>query len=104
VQALAGKLPRVAPATITDPALLEKEFKRIRDQGFSKSAEESVEGIVGYAVPICDASGSIVAAIHASVLAKRATKAHERLLLGAAIDCAKQIEKQLGNVPDKPTR
>lgn len=103
-QALAGKLPRLAPATITDPGLLEKEFTRIRSQGFSKSAEESVEGIIGYAVPIHDGSGSIVAAIHASVLAKRATKAHERILLGAAEDCAGQIEKQLGNVAEKPSR
>jgi DNA-binding IclR family transcriptional regulator len=101
VQALSGKLPRVAPATITDPALLQRELKRIRDQGYSKSAEESVEGIVGYAVPIHDGSGNIVGAIHASVLAKRATKVHERALLSAALDCAGQIEKQLGNVAER---
>lgn len=101
VQVLSGKLPRIAPATITDPALLERELKRIRDQGYSKSAEESVEGIIGYAVPIHDGTGHILAAIHASVLAKRATKIHERTLLSAALDCAGQIEKQLGNVAER---
>ncbi len=103
-QTLAGKLPRLAPATITEPALLEKEYRRIRDQGYSKSAEESVEGIIGYAVPIHDGMGNTVAAIHASVLAKRASKVHERALLAAALDCAAQIEKQLGNMADKPGR
>jgi DNA-binding IclR family transcriptional regulator len=104
MQALAGRLPQMAPATITEPAVLVKEFRRIREQGYSKSAEESVEGIVGYAVPIHDGMGAIVAAIHASVLAKRATKVHERALLTAAMDCAAHIEKQLGNVADKPTK
>lgn len=96
-QALSGRLPKVTPTTITDPAELEREFKRIRSVGYAKSAEESVEGIVGYAVPIQDASGSIAAAIHASVLSKRATKVHERKLLTAARACAGQVERQLGN-------
>lgn len=103
-QTLAAKMPRLAPATITEPAQLEKEFRRIRDQGYSKSAEESVEGIIGYAFPVHDGTGNIIAAIHASVLAKRATKGHESALRAAALDCAAQIEKQLGNAPEKPGR
>ncbi len=99
-QALAGALPKMTPSTITDPKELEREFKRIRSAGFARSAEESVEGIVGYAVPIMDATGTIAAAIHASVLGKRATKAHERKLLGAAQDCAQQVARQLGNFAD----
>ncbi len=96
-QALAGRLPKVTPTTITDPQELEREFKRIRSLGYAKSSEESVEGIVGYAVPIQDASGGIAAAIHASVLSKRATRLHERKLLGAMRECALQVERQLGN-------
>ena len=99
-QALAGALPKMTPTTITDPKELEREFKRIRSAGFARSAEESVEGIVGYAVPIMDATGTIAAAIHASVLGKRATRAHERKLLGAARDCAQQVARQLGNFAD----
>ena len=99
-QALSGRLPKMTPATITNAAELEREFKRIRSLGYAKSAEESVEGIVGYAVAIQDATGSIVAAVHASVLSKRATKAHERKLLGAMRECAAQVERQLGNFAD----
>ena len=96
-QALAGKLPRMTPTTITEPQALEREFLLIRSQGFAKSDGESVEGIVGYAVPILDSKGDIVAAIHASVLAQRATKAHERRLLGATKECADQIQRQIGS-------
>jgi DNA-binding IclR family transcriptional regulator len=96
--ALAGKLPKITPATITDPAMLEREFKRIRAAGYAKSSEESVEGITGYAVPIRDGSGEVAAAIHTSVLTKRATKAHERKMLDAARACAEQVERHLGNL------
>lgn len=95
-QTLAGRLSKVTPLTITDPRELEREFAQIRSQGYARSAGESVEGIVGYAVPICDSAGDIVAVIHASVLSQRATKAHERKLLGAARECATQVERQLG--------
>ena len=93
---LAGTLPRLTSATITDPKVLEREYARIRAAGYAKSMEESVEGIVGYAVPVHDAEGQMAAAIHASVLGKRATRAHERMLLEAARGCAVMIERQLG--------
>ena len=96
-QTLAGRLPRVTPSTITDPHELEREYKAIRTAGFSRSAGEAVEGIVGYAVPIQDGSGKLTAAIHVSVLSKRATKAHERTLLAAAHACAEQIARHMGN-------
>ena len=49
-------------------------------------------------MPIRDASGRMVAAIHASVLSKRASKAHERKLLAAAKLCAEQVQRQMGNL------
>ena len=100
--ALSGDMPRLTPTTITSPRELEREYQRIREAGYAKSMEESVEGIVGYAIPIHDASGQIAAAIHASVLSTRATKMHERKLLAAARNCAARVEKQLGNA--KPDR
>lgn len=96
-QTLARPLRRITPSTITDPAELEREYKRIRAAGYSKSVEETVEGIVGYGVPILDGAGKIAAVIHVSVLAKRATKAHERKLLSAARECAEQVARHMGN-------
>ena len=54
--------------------------------------------ITGYAIPIRDGSGEMAAAIHTSVLTKRATKAHERKMLAAARLCADQVERHMGNL------
>ena len=101
-QAMVDRLPRLTANTITDPKELEREYARIRVAGFAKSAEESIQGIVGYAIPILDASGKIVAAVHASVLTTRATKAHERKLLISGRECTEQIEKLLGHTTSNP--
>lgn len=98
-QALGYKLPKLTSHTITDPKELIREYQRIRTMGYAKSEEESIEGVVGYAVPICDASGQIAAAVHCSVLTNRATRSHERKLLSLSRDCAEQVEKLLGHVP-----
>ena len=52
---------------------------------------------MGYAIPILENTGNLAAAIHVSVLSKRATKVHERKLLSSARGCAALVEKQLGN-------
>lgn len=93
---LAGPLQKLTPNTITDPRELEAEYARIRGRGYSKSAEEAVEGVIGYAVPILHANGSLAAAIHVSVIGNRATKAHERKLIQAARDAAGHVERSLG--------
>lgn len=103
-QALADKLPKLTPGTITDPRELEREFARIREAGWSRSEQESAAGIVGYAVPIHDAAGAMAAAVHVSVLATRATKAHERKLLACTRTCTEQIERLLGNFSDTSRR
>lgn len=101
-RALAGPLPRQTAHTITEPQALEAEFIRIRSRGYAKSEQEGMDGIVGYAVPIRHASGSLAAAIHVSVIHARATKTHERKLIPAALDCASQVERSLGHL--KPQR
>lgn len=96
-QVLAGKLPKLTASTITDPKQLQKEYARIRAAGYSKSEQESSEGVVGYAIPIRGGTGEVVAAVHVSVMVTRATKAHERAMLPAARACAEHIEKLLGH-------
>ncbi len=100
--ALGGKLPKATPHTITSPQPLQKEYTRILAAGYSKSDQESYEGVVGYAFPIRGNTHEVAAAVHVSVLANRATKAHERTLLAAARSCAEQIEKLLGHDANSP--
>jgi len=96
-QVLAGKLPKLTASTLTDPRKLQKEFERIQAAGYSRSDQEAMDGVVGYAIPIRDSTGTVVAAVHVSVLATRATPAHERAMLPVARACAAQVEKQLGH-------
>ncbi len=96
-QVLAGKLPKLTANTLTDPRKLQKEFARIHAAGYSRSDQEAMDGVVGYAIPIRDSTGAVVAAVHVSVLATRATPTHERAMLPAARACAAQVEKQLGH-------
>ena len=96
-RSLAGPLKKLTSSSIIDPRKLEAEFKRIRSRGYAKSEEEAVDGVVGYAIPIYHADGALAAAIHVSVLGRRATKAHERKLIEAAIICAGQVQRSLGN-------
>ena len=95
-RALAGALKKLTDKTIVDARLLGEEFARIRARGYAVSAQESVEGIVGYAFPIRHADGGLAAAIHVSVIERRATRAHERKLVEAAQACAAALERSLG--------
>jgi DNA-binding IclR family transcriptional regulator len=96
--AMTQAMPKLTSNTITDAAELTQEYERIRTMGYAKSQEESSAGIVGYAFPIRDAQGDVAAAVHVSVLASLATRAHERKLLADAQACAEHIERLLGHI------
>ncbi|MBN9607651.1 MAG: IclR family transcriptional regulator [Actinomycetales bacterium] len=60
---LAGPLPAVTPATLTDPGALRAEFVRIRRDGVAFDVEESLSGLFCVAAPVRDASGQALAAV-----------------------------------------
>ena len=95
-RALNGTLKKLTVNTITDPRKLEAEYKRTSTRGYAKSQEEAVDGVVGYAIPIYNADDTLAAAIHVSVIGRRATPAHERNLISAARECADQIQRSMG--------
>jgi len=53
--------------TITDIAVLDKQFRKIRKQGFASNDQENLHGMVAVAVPVFDHKDQVVAglAIHA---------------------------------------
>ena len=59
----AAALRGYTPMTITDPAALEQDLARTRDQGFSTNDQEFTIGIIGVGVPILDARGRPLAAL-----------------------------------------
>ena len=93
---LAEARPRMTEHTIVDPAHIEAELQRIREAGYAVSNEEAIAGIVGFAVPVADARGIMVAAIHISALRSQVSAKREEALLAAATATAGAIEKELG--------
>jgi DNA-binding IclR family transcriptional regulator len=73
----AAALEQFTPLTHTNRAALRDELAAIRERGYSVSDGESVEGIIGLATPILDASGTVGAAVHVS--APRGRLAPDRL-------------------------
>lgn len=98
-RALAGPRPALTEHTLTEAADLEQELDRIREQGFAVSREEAVMGVVGLAVPICGADGTLVAAIHISALLPQVTHEREHALVEAAASTAAAVERELGRAP-----
>jgi len=93
---LAGPLPKLTEHTLTEIDELQGELERVRQEGFAVSREEAIVGIVGVALPILDAKGELVAAVHVSAL--RAQMDDERLVgvIDAARASARAIERELG--------
>ena len=94
----AGPRPRLTARTLTEPAELEEEFARIRARGLAVSREEAIAGIRGLAVPVRDAHGDLVAAVHISTLGSGEAPDLEGDLAGVARATAAAIERELGHV------
>lgn len=95
-QALAAPLTRYTPHTITKPAQLEAELRKVREQGWGSTAEEFELGLNAVAVPIRNSSGDVVAAVGTSGPSYRFTvdsfaEVAERLMNGA-----EEISTRLG--------
>lgn len=73
-QVLTAPLARFTPYTITQPARLEGQLKRIRQDGFATTAEEMTLGACSVAVPIA-ADGRVIAALSVTVGDLRRTRA-----------------------------
>jgi IclR family acetate operon transcriptional repressor len=97
-QLMSSPRQKITNNTIVDEEELEAEFTSIRENGFSVSREEAFAGVVGYALPVLDAHGTVVAAIHISVLRASLDQLHEDGFLAAASKAVRAIESDLGRV------
>jgi len=60
---LSRPLPRLAPRTITDPRMLEKQLRRILTDGYAFTLEELELGLNAVAAPVYAADGRVQAAV-----------------------------------------
>lgn len=101
---LGGPLPRLTDHTITDAGQLAACFARIRADGHASSREETIAGILGYAVPVRRPDGRIAASVHVSALGQGAKAIDEAAAIDAARRCAVDIEHDLALDASAPGR
>ena len=88
-------LTRFTDTTITDPHQLEREVRAIREQGYSESHGEAIEGTRGIAAPIFSFSGRVVASIGASVPQHRGEGENRLRLIDLLTQAAHQITREI---------
>ena len=62
----AGRLKRLAPATITDRAKLEAELQSVREEAFAAAIDELEPGLTALAAPVHGPTGDVIAALSVS--------------------------------------
>ncbi len=91
--------------TITNPAALRRELRRIRAQGWALVDQELEEGLRSVAAPIRDADGQVIAAVNVSTHAGRRTlDSIVEDLLQPLLATAGHIEKDLARARSRTTR
>ena len=93
---LAKGLPRFTEKTITDPSLLQKELKRVRQQGYAVAQEELEVGLSAVAAPIWNHEGKVVAAVSVSGPSFRLSSEKIPELAELTRRAANEISHQLG--------
>jgi IclR family acetate operon transcriptional repressor len=89
-------LRKLTGHTIVDMASLEREFAKIRAQGYAVDREEAMEGACCMAAPVFDHSGAMVAAISVSMLAGRFSRWNETGLAAVVKTAAARFSVALG--------
>ncbi|MCL4212638.1 MAG: helix-turn-helix domain-containing protein [Gemmatimonadales bacterium] len=58
------RFPALTPFTLTDPAAIAAEIRRVREQGFARTEQEMELGLCSVAVPVRDGTGCVIAALN----------------------------------------
>jgi IclR family transcriptional regulator, pca regulon regulatory protein len=97
------ELRPLSARTVRDKPTLLKLLQAAREQGYAAVDEELEEGLRSLAVPIRDASGSVLAALNVSVHASRTSMdALQRDFLPPALQAAAAIEADLRGGSARP--
>jgi DNA-binding IclR family transcriptional regulator len=92
---LNGRLTRLTPNTITDPALLQKQFQDILRHGISFDKEEHDIGTCAIGAPIFDSSGKPVAGLVIAGPSQRITMDVDSSMAVRLKETALEISRQL---------
>lgn len=98
-QLLERPLAALTPATIIDPAALQREIAAVRARGYALNYGETVAGVFAAAAPIFDHTRQIVAAIGVAGPEQRIGATAQTTLIALVQRAAGRISAHLGYVP-----
>lgn len=98
-----GPLERLTTRTVVDREALMRDLAEVRRRGFAVARGELEDGLHGVAVPVRDAR-SCVAALCVSGPEYRLHGGFELALAPECVAAARELERQLGNVPAADAR
>lgn len=90
-------LQRFTPDTVCDPGALRKEMDAIRSRGYALVHEEREAGLCAVAVPVCDHSGGVAAAMGLAGPTARFDEQRVAELLDALSASADALSRELGH-------
>jgi DNA-binding IclR family transcriptional regulator len=91
-------LPRSARNTITDPALLRAELRKVRAQGYAYDDMEFADDMRCVAVPVIEKDGQVTSGISLSGPVSRYSRQKLRGLRDCAMEAAHQLSLNLGGM------
>jgi len=98
-QLLATSLPRLTPRTITDPRTLEKQLRRVVEEGFAFTLEELELGLNAVAAPVRAADGRVQAAVSVAGPSYRVTPQRLTELGDLTKEAGEAISRRMGYIP-----
>ena len=96
-----GRLPRLTPDTVTDPAVLARQLDRVRADGYAIVVGELEQGLAALAAPIRDGGGDMVAALSVSGPEGRLPAARMRELAAIMLEETNEVSARLGHRTSK---
>jgi len=111
-EVLAGPLPRLTAATLTDPVALRADLDDTRERGYSIDNCEREDGLFGVAAPVWDAADRLVGVVVSSGPSERLNTATLPQTIAALLDAAADMSARLGHTlpaagdapPSRPSR
>jgi DNA-binding IclR family transcriptional regulator len=96
---LAATLPRLTPRTITDARTLEKQLRRVVEDGYAFTLEELEIGLNAVAAPVRAADGRVQAAVSVAGPSYRVTPQRLNDLGEVTREAGEAISRRMGYIP-----
>lgn len=93
---LKNDLIQYTQSTVTNPEILKKELKEIRDLGYCYLENEYIDGIVSISAPIRDYNKNIIAAVSLVGPIQRINQTKSKIFINKVVEAAKKISTKMG--------